>query len=226
MNKDNIFENNQVSITGVIVSDYSFDHAIMGEGFYQFMVEIPRLSDNVDTIPVMVSDRLVNVNKNHVGDIVAVSGQFRSFNKHENNKNTLILYVFAREMELLETDTLVVEPSNNYIHLEGYICKQPIYRKTPSEREICDMLLAVNRPYGKTDYIPCIYWGRNARYADTLVVGDRICLDGRIQSREYIKRFPIDGTDEIKEESRVCYEVSASKIEVVEEEYEERLMEG
>ena len=202
-----VIENNQVQITGVVVSNYEYSHKIYGEGFYQVMVEIPRLSDNVDTIPVMVSERLVNINDDNTGLLVTIKGQYRSFNKHEGNANRLVLYVFAREFEFLDLKHMDV----NHVQLEGYICKEPIYRKTPMGREIADLLLAVKRPYGKSDYIPCICWGRNARFAGEMGVGQKLRVFGRIQSREYIKRIPTEGGCE--EEQRVCYEVSASKVE-------------
>lgn len=206
-----VIESNQVQITGVIVSNYEYSHEIYGEGFYQVMVEISRLSDNVDTIPVMVSERLVNINEDNTGLHVTVKGQYRSFNKHERNVNRLILYVFAREIEFLAEDTIIANSDNNSISLDGYICKKPNYRKTPLHREISDFLLAVNRPYGKSDYIPCICWGRNARFVGEMGVGQKLRVVGRIQSREYIKRIPTE--DGFEEKRRVCYEVSTSKIE-------------
>lgn len=208
-----IIENNQVQITGVVVSNYEYSHEIYGEGFYQVMVEIPRLSDNVDTIPVMVSERLVNINENNTGLIVTLKGQYRSYNKHERDGNRLILYVFAREIEFV--DDIAESAKTNQILLDGYICKKPNYRKTPLHREICDFLLAVNRPYGKSDYIPCICWGRNARFVGDMGVGQKLWVVGRIRSREYIKRIPMEGGFE--EEQRVCYEASISKVEALKE---------
>ena len=173
---------------------------------------VSRLSDAHDVIPLMVSDRLFDVENPHIGDRVLAKGQFRSYNKHEECKNRLILSVFVREIELLdEIDTRETKP--NQIYLDGYICKEPIYRMTPLGREIADILLAVNRAYGKSDYIPCICWGRNARYVSSFTVGSRCLVWGRIQSREYMKKISEDMT-----EKRVAYEVSVSKLELVEDE--------
>lgn len=207
-------ENNQVTITGEIVSGFTFSHQIYGEGFYMFDVSVKRLSDQYDTIPVMVSERIFDTTQNLTGELVSISGQFRSYNSHKETRNKLVLYVFAREIEFV--DEVADSYNSNNIYLDGYICKPPIYRKTPLGREICDILLAVNRPYGKSDYIPCICWGRNARFAESLQVGDRIEVEGRIQSRTYIKRI-----DEERTEERVAYEVSVSKIGQITESEEE-----
>ena len=172
-------------------------------------LSVSRLSDFVDFIPVMISERLIDVNADYTGCYVYIGGQFRSFNRHEEHKNKLVLSVFAREIEFL--DELWESTKTNQIFLDGYICKEPVYRKTPLGREIADLLLAVNRPYGKSDYIPCICWGRNARYASGFQVGDRCLVWGRIQSREYMKKV---SEDEI--ERRVAYEVSVSKLELPE----------
>ena len=159
---DKMFENNQVSIIGEIVSDFQFSHEVYGEGFYMMEVSVRRLSDCMDYIPVMVSERLINVEGDYIGKSVYIGGQFRSFNRHEEKKNRLVLSVFARELEVLDSD--YDEDAANQIFLDGYICKEAIYRKTPLGREIADLLVAVNRSYGKSDYIPCICWGRNARF--------------------------------------------------------------
>lgn len=207
---DKVIENNQVLIMGTIVSEFHFSHEIFGEGFYMVEVQVPRLSDSADVIPFMVSERLVDVTENYIGRNISVVGQFRSYNRHEERKNKLVLSVFAREMEFI--DEIGENAKTNHIYLDGYICKQPIYRKTPLGREIADLLLAVNRPYGKSDYIPCICWGRNARYASGFEVGSRCAIWGRIQSREYMKKV---GEEEL--ERRVAYEVSVSKLEILEE---------
>ena len=206
---DKMFENNQVSIIGEIVSDFQFSHEVYGEGFYMMEVSVRRLSDCMDYIPVMVSERLINVEGDYIGKSVYIGGQFRSFNRHEEKKNRLVLSVFARELEVLDSD--YDEDAANQIFLDGYICKEAIYRKTPLGREIADLLVAVNRSYGKSDYIPCICWGRNARFAGRLSVGEHIALWGRIQSREYQKRI---GNDQVV--SKVAYEVSVSKMECLE----------
>ena len=176
-------------------------------------VEVQRLSDSTDIIPLMVSERLMNIEQDFRGVKVMVTGQFRSYNRHEEKKNRLILSVFAREVELVEE--IEESAKSNQIYLDGFICKEPIYRKTPLGREIADLLIAVNRPYGKSDYIPCICWGRNARFASSFEVGTRCAIWGRIQSREYMKKL----SDEMAEK-RVAYEVSVNKLDLVEEEVE------
>lgn len=211
MNKN--LENNQVAICGEIVSEFSYSHELYGEKFYLVDVKVPRLSDSNDIIPAMISERLVDVTYNCIGLLVRIDGQFRSYNRHEECKNRLVLSVFAREVEFLEQ--MEESSKTNQIYLDGYICKEPIYRKTPLGREIADLLLAVNRPYGKSDYIPCICWGRNARYASSFKVGERCAVWGRIQSREYLKKI-----DEEHTEKRIAYEVSVSKLEVLEDEKE------
>jgi len=206
---DKLFENNQVTIMGEIVSDFEFSHEVYGEGFYLVDVSVNRLSDSVDYIPLMVSERLVDVTQNYIGETILVNGQFRSYNRHEERKNRLVLSVFIREWEFV--DYIEDEVKSNQIYLDGYICKEPIYRKTPLGREIADLLVAVNRSYGKSDYIPCICWGRNARYASSFEVGSHVEVFGRIQSREYLKKIGEEET-----ERRVAYEVSVSKIEFLE----------
>lgn len=211
---DKVIENNQVTIMGEIVSGFSYSHEIFGEGFYMVEIKVQRLSDSFDIIPMMVSERLIDVNANYRGYFVEVNGQFRSYNRHEERKNRLVLSVFAREISFVEE--IEESAKTNQIYLDGYICKAPIYRKTPLGREIADLLLAVNRPYGKSDYIPCICWGRNARFASNFEVGERCSIWGRIQSREYMKKI-----DEEQVEKRVAYEVSVSKLELAREENNE-----
>lgn len=206
---DKMFENNQVNMAGKIAGPFTFSHEVFGEGFYVCDIEVERLSDSSDRIPIMVSERLFPVHGDYIGREVYVNGQFRSYNRHEENKNRLVLSVFVREIHFLDEEEDDIRP--NYIFLDGYICKQPIYRKTPLGREIADILLAVNRPYGKSDYIPCICWGRNARYAENFKVGDHVQVWGRIQSREYQKKI-----SETDFEKRIAYEVSVSKLEYME----------
>ena len=191
---------------GKVATEFSFSHEVFGEGFYMVEVEVKRLSNSEDRIPLMISERLIDVTQDYTGEYIMVHGQFRSYNRHEEQKNRLVLSVFVREISFMEE-----EPDGtktNSIWLDGYICKEPIYRKTPLGREIADLLLAVNRPYGKSDYIPCICWGRNARYASSFEVGEHVQLLGRIQSREYVKRI-----SDTETEKRVAYEVSVSKLE-------------
>lgn len=214
MNNNEIKEN-KVTLSGTITEEFKHDHEIYGEGFYTTKLTVERDSGTSDVIPIMVSERLIDVNAVWTGRFVRVSGQFRSYNKHEGERNRLILSVFVRGFEEIEFEHEEPGSGNdeNLTSLDGYICKKPAYRKTPLGREIADILLAINRPYGKSDYIPCICWGRNARFAGGLEVGTRLQIEGRIQSREYQKRISDD-----EYETRVVYEVSASKIETVEEE--------
>ena len=205
---DKIIENNQVSVMGKIISGFTFSHEVFGEGFYMVDVSVQRLSESTDTIPVMISERLIDVTQDYQGEYIQIFGQFRSYNRHEEKKNRLVLSVFAREISFVDGEGDKVK--SNQIFLDGYICKTPIYRRTPLGREISDMLLAVNRPYGKSDYIPCICWGRNARFTSGFEVGGHVQIWGRIQSREYVKKLDDDTT-----EKRVAYEVSVSKLEYV-----------
>lgn len=207
---DKIFENNQVELVGEVSKEAVFSHEVFGEGFYLIEVNASRTSGINDVIPVTISERMCNVKELRTGQRLKIYGQFRSFNCHEEKRHRLILSVFARELEFL--DDLEDSLEANDIFLDGYICKSPIYRKTPLGREIADVLVAVNRSYGKSDYIPCICWGRNAVFASGFEVGTHVQICGRIQSREYVKKF-----SETESETRVAYEVSVSKVEVVDE---------
>lgn len=207
---DKIIENNQVTIMGEVASPFTFSHEVFGEGFYMLDVNVKRLSNSEDRIPLMISERLIDVSQDYTGEFIMVSGQFRSYNRHDEQKNRLVLSVFVREVSFIEEELDGAKTNN--IFLDGYICKLPVYRKTPLGREIADLLLAVNRPYGKSDYIPCICWGRNARFASTFEVGEHVQIMGRIQSREYIKKLT-----ETETEKRIAYEVSVSKLECLEE---------
>lgn len=212
MNK--LIENNNVELVGEIVSNFTFSHKTFGEGFYLAEVAVKRLSGTLDYVPLLISERLIDVNSDYTGKKIHVSGHFRSFNLHEGEKNHLVLSVFVMELELL--DDVDDGIKTNQIFLDGYICKDIIYRATPLGREVADLLLAVNRSYGKTDYIPCIVWGRNARFVSRLEVGGHIRIFGRIQSREYIKKI-----SETETEKRIAYEVSVSRIEAVDDGKEE-----
>ena len=194
--------NNKLAITGKILDVPVFSHEVFGEGFYETKIEVKRLSEQVDILPITISERLIIEHDIKVGDIISVSGQFRSYNKMIDEKSRLMLTVFVRE--ILEDYSSL---NCNNIDITGFICKPPVYRTTPFKREICDVLLAVNRAYNKSDYIPCITWGRNARYIKNLPVGTKISLSGRIQSRVYQK---IDNDGIV--EDRTAYEVSVSKI--------------
>lgn len=220
---DKVIENNKVSIVGEIVSDFVYSHEVFGEGFYLIDVSVNRLSNMADVIPLMVSERLIDVTKDYKGMIIEAAGQFRSYNRHEGMKNRLVLSIFVRELQFLDEE-VKDQSKTNYIELDGFICKPPVYRKTPLGREIADILIAVNRPYGKSDYIPCIAWGRNARFASQFEVGGHIKVWGRVQSREYTKKI-----SEEESEKRIAYEVSVSKIEFIPKEedtsFEVNLME-
>lgn len=214
----NYADNNHLILMGKVTSEKRFSHEIYGECFYIFDLEVPRLSDTADIIPVTISERLIQDEKMSVGSKVLIRGQFRSYNSYENEKNKLILTVFAKDIfygeeieEQIETEESKDSTSNEVI-LTGYICKKPIYRQTPFGREIADLLLAVNRAYNKSDYIPAIAWGRTARFCQNLEVGTEVKVTGRVQSRSYEKKFE-DGTSITK----VAYEVSIGSLEVIDE---------
>lgn len=203
-------ESNSAKVSGVIMNEPVFGHEIYGEGFYYFDVQIKRLSDSYDIIPVTVSERLTDFSEYKVGRYIEVEGQFRSYNElREDGSTKLMLTVFARDIKFCDEDDVKPENDTNIIELDGFICKKPIYRKTPFDREITDFLLAVNRSYNKSDYIPCISWGRNARFCGKRTVGERVKVTGRLQSRKYQKKFP-DG----QVIDKTAYEVSVSRIEV------------
>ena len=203
------FENNVIKMGGVVASELELSHEIYGEKFYRFYIEIDRLSGQKDRIPVIISERLIDVDDFNIGKIIFIEGQYRSYNKmDESNKSRLILSVFVKDIKQLEVSENV--KTVNELTVTGVVCKQPIYRKTPLGRDIADILLAVNRSYNKSDYIPCIIWGRNAKYCEHLETGTTVKVVGRVQSREYEKKYE-DGTVE----KRVAYEVSVSKFEIV-----------
>ena len=231
----NYLENNYLTLVGKVASDKKFSHEIYGERFYSFDLCIPRLSGSADIIPVTASERLFTDEMLQDGTKLLIKGQFRSYNSYENERNKLILTVFAKDIEEVKEDEEVVETENveetenvdseearkeafkkdyitNEVVLIGYICKKPVYRQTPFGREIADLLLAVNRAYNKSDYIPSIAWGRNARFCQNLEVGTEVKIVGRVQSRNYEKKLE-DGTVLKK----VAYEVSIGSLEVVKE---------
>lgn len=208
-----LIETNMVKLVGKVVTEKEFSHEMYGEGFYILNVEVPRLSDSIDLLPVTISERLIVDLDLKVGQYVIIEGQLRSYNRYINNNNRLILTIFAKEFYIPSQEELEENLKRpNEIYLDGYICKKPIYRTTPFGREITDILLAVNRAYNKSDYIPCISWGRNARFCEKMLVGDHIKLWGRIQSRQYQKRL---STGEV--EKRLAFEVSVSKLEYLED---------
>ena len=222
----NYLENNYLTLVGKVTGEKKFSHEIYGESFYVFNLEIPRLSGNSDIIPITVSERLIKEDTLTEGKKLLIKGQFRSYNSYENEKNRLILTVFAKdiveveESEEEENEMVIKDTVTNEVELVGYICKKPIYRQTPFGREISDLLLAVNRAYNKSDYIPCIAWGRNARFCQNLEVGTEVKVVGRVQSRNYEKKHE-DGTVE----TRVAYEVSVGSLEVIEEKDDEKEVE-
>lgn len=198
--------NNRAEITGIVSEEPVFSHEIYGEKFYIFTLKIPRLSGISDNVRVMVSDRLLTDIEITCGTAVGVEGQFRSYNSYENGDNRLVLTVFAKD---IRAEAITEEKNPNSLYLNGFICKPPVYRTTPFGREITDLLLAVNRSYNKSDYIPVIAWGRNARFCKSIKVGDNIKVWGRIQSRVYQKHL---AEDEVIE--KTAYEVSVSRMEL------------
>ncbi len=210
----NYLENNHLVLVGKVTSEKVFSHEIYGESFYVFNLEVPRLSGNADIIPITISERLILEKELEIGDKVAIEGQFRSYNSYENEKNRLILTVFAKDIRYISEEESSEKVSNE-VTLIGFICKKPIYRQTPFGREISDILLAVNRAYNKSDYIPAIAWGRNARFCQNIEVGTKVKITGRVQSRNYEKKLA-DGTTQ----TRTAYEVSISSLEIVNEEEE------
>lgn len=216
----NYLENNYLTLVGEVTGEKRFSHEIYGESFYVFDLSIARLSGNADIIPITVSERIITDEMLKAGNKILVKGQFRSYNSYENEKNRLILTVFAKD--ILEISGEEIKPEDelkskedltNQVVLIGYVCKKPIYRQTPFGREIADLLLAVNRAYNKSDYIPSIAWGRNARFCQNLEVGTQVKILGRVQSRTYEKKYE-DGTVQ----TRVAYEVSIGSLEIINEE--------
>ena len=211
MSNYELHENNVVTITGRIESEPVFSYEMFGERFFNTKVSVKRMSGVIDIIPVVISEYLFDSSLDYIGKYIEIHGQFRSRNEPGENHMRLILYVFAREITFGFADHVDESERANQVFLDGHICRQPTYRKTSLGREIADLLLAVNRPYGKSDYIPCICWGRNARYASAFEVGGHVLIWGRIQSREYMKRIGENET-----EKRIAYEVSVSKLEYIE----------
>ena len=215
----NYLENNYLTLVGKVTGEKTFSHEIYGERFFTFNLEVPRLSGNADIIPITISERLITDEMIAIGKKILIKGQFRSYNSYENEKNKLILTVFAKDIEQVveekeeENEMTKKDATTNEVVLVGYVCKTPIYRQTPFGREIADLLLAVNRAYNKSDYIPTIAWGRNARFCQGLEVGAQVKIVGRVQSRNYEKKHE-DGSVEQK----VAYEVSVCSLELINEE--------
>lgn len=222
MNMDtNYLDNNYLILVGKVANEKKFSHEVYGERFYLFNIEVPRLSGVSDIIPITVSERLLSGTDISIGNKILIKGQFRSYNTYENGKNRLVLTVFAKDIFSEENikneeEEMNKESVSNEVTLVGYICKKPIYRQTPFKREIADILLAVNRAYNKSDYIPCIAWGRNPRFCQNIEVGTCVKVVGRVQSRAYEKKLD-DGTVQ----ERVAYEVSVGSMEIIDEENKE-----
>ncbi len=197
--------NNKITLCGTAVKAPEFSHDVFGESFFVFELEVKRLSGQKDVLPVIVSERLLTDVRIENGERLRIEGQLRSYNIVNDNKSKLQLQTFAREISADE-----IGEDTNKIELNGYICKTPVYRVTPFSREIADLLVAVNRAYGKSDYIPSICWGRNARYCSQLNVGESIHIEGRLQSREYQKKI-----DEENTVTKTAYEVSVSKLAIL-----------
>lgn len=215
---DKQIQSNYIRIVGKINNDLNYSHEVFGEKFFEFFLEVPRLSETTDVLPVIISERLINDIDMSIGNYILIEGQFRSYNRYEDSANKLLLRVFVRDIQV-PTDEKIEELKKrpNEVFLNGYLCKEANYRTTPFGREITDMLIAVNRSYNKSDYIPCIAWGRNARYCENLEVGDHVKLWGRIQSRKYQKKH-------LNQESltKVAYEVSITKLEHIKTENNRR----
>lgn len=205
-----MIETNKAEAIGFVTEPFGLDHKVHGEGFYRTTVRVARDSGAHDDVPIIVSERLTDVTKSQVGNMVAVVGQFRSYNKPENGKRKLILFLFAQAFQPLSEGE---DGYWNRLSLIGTICKPVIYRVTPLGREVADVMLSVNRAYGKSDYIPCLCWGRDAKWIQFLEAGQLLRIKGRIQSREYQKKL---GEDEIQ--TRTAYEVSVQEVEVYDEE--------
>ncbi|MDR3317835.1 MAG: single-stranded DNA-binding protein [Clostridiales bacterium] len=193
---------NKVYLAGKIVTEPAYSHEIYGEGFHEMNIVVSRLSGQQDVLPVTISERLMDGRDFYPGGDIALYGQFRSYNKIADGRSRLMLTIFVRELAVHDPDM-----NPNSIELNGYVCKLPVYRTTPFKREISDILLAVNRAYNKSDYIPCIAWGRNARFVRNIAVGEKVSISGRIQSREYQKKI-----DDETCENKVAYEVSVNKV--------------
>ena len=199
-------ESNIAELCGAVLSELKFSHKTYGEIFYTFVLGIERRSGYIDEINIMISERLIFENPPRVNDFVEIKGQVRTYNELTEGRNKLNVVVFAKEIFLSENFGY----NENYVYLEGFLCKEPLKRTSPLGRDICDLMLAVNRMYNKSDYIPCIAWGRNAGYAESLGVGTKLSVEGRIQSREYRKKLE-DGSSEM----RKAFEVSIVKIEEI-----------
>ena len=212
-------EFNKVFVSGRIEAEFDFSHEVLWEKFYRTRVRVERLSGTEDLVPIVVSDLLIGRERMKTsleGKWVEVAGQFRSYNKlGEDGRKHLDLFLFVTAINIYDDEDELEEVTNaNLIYLDGYLCKPPVFRKIPLGRQITDLFIAVNRPYGKSDYIPCIAWGRVAQWASEFEVGNRVKLYGRVQSREYFKRF---SKDTEAGEYRDAYEISVMRMQKVED---------
>ena len=198
---------NYLHLSGILTEAPVYGHEVFGEKFYYATLSVPRLSGAEDLLPITLSERLMEGASLEVGTPLCLEGQLRSYNKVIEGVGRLLITGFAQR--LLDPDT---EENPNQVQLTGALCKLPSYRTTPFGREIADLMLAVNRAYGKSDYIPCITWGRTARFASHLKVGDKVTILGRFQSRAYQKQLA-DGTII----GKTAYEVSVSRLTMAEQ---------
>ena len=194
---------NHIDLIGSLASAPQFSHDNHGRRFFSFFLEVERLSATIDRLPVLASEQLLRATTVQEGDSLHITGQIRSFNSRTPGRHRLIISVLAEQMSVCS------EPHDNLTALTGVICKEPVYRRTPLGREICDVMLAVNRPYRRADYIPCILWGRTAQEAAAFPVGTTLTLTGRLQSRDYLKLLGSES------EQRTAYEVSVITAEAV-----------
>lgn len=194
----NAHHNNQVTVVGIVASGFTFSHEYEDEKFFAFTLEVQRMSGTKDYLPIIISEVLIDTKQIYLGKPVLIVGQFRSYNKKDETGRHLMLNIFVQDCYIVD-EVQVIDRAC----ITGFVCKPPVYRVTPLGRRIADVMLAVPRPYGKTDYIPCVAWGRYAIFASGLNVGTMIQVEGRIQSREYQK----------KDEAKTAFELSISKIE-------------
>ena len=198
---------NSIELAGVLGDKIELSHTVYGEKFYSCFLDIKRLSNRTDSVPVTIPEKLLVQHRIKSGDCMRMEGQLRSYNYYlkvddlsSNKKSRLVVTAFCKSILPYEEDV-------NSVQLDGFVCKPPIYRVTPFGKHICDLLVAVNRSYSKSDYIPVIYWGENAKRASSLTVSSNIRVSGRLQSREYEKRKD-DGDITVK----TTYEVSGFEL--------------
>ena len=200
---------NAITLRGMLRNLPEFSHENHGKNFYRFSLEVPRLSGTVDVLPVITNEALLNELDLSGGSMLTVCGQVRSHNIRENGIRRLMIFVFATGIVAEEGDPI------NEVTVSGPLCKEPIYRRTPLGREICDVMLAVPRIFRRADYLPCILWGRTAQELSECHVRDRVQIFGRLQSRPYTKL-----TEEGPVE-RIAYEISALTADILEQDIQQ-----